>query len=61
MHDPTKLPVEMWAEIVGDRTRIMISVNGAEAFQLMSYPSTYVAKDGVLRDPTFPTLIPVSK
>lgn len=51
-----KLPIETWAERGKERTRIMISIAGTPAFELMSWSNDMVVTDGRI---TFPaTAIP---
>lgn len=41
MHDPSKLPVEIWAEKRDGRTRIMIKVDGDEEIEAYSWPDGF--------------------
>ena len=50
MHDPSKLPVELWAVKKNGRTRIMVQVEGDEPLELLSWADGY-DKLGITSDP----------
>lgn len=56
MHDPAKLPVEMWAEKSGGRTRIIMRVGDDDPVEVFSWPDGY-DKLGLKSDPVMPVTV----